>query len=218
MRVPSLTSRLAPALLPAVAAFACLALASAPASALTFTLDTEFDAGLVGPFATVTVTESGGGLDFEVSLAGSTLGASADLHVLYFNLAGDPTNVTLSSSQVVNTPFTLAVDPPVAGGAGSSFGYGVSFGNGAGPPGNGVLKTASFRITADQALTLDALTPLSQTSQGLLANVALHVQGTSLVSGSTSETVGGVIPEPGTLALVGVGLAGLALRGRRPRG
>jgi hypothetical protein len=214
----SLVRSLAPARLLPLAAFACFALASVPASALTFTLDTEFDAGLVGPFATVIVTESGGGLDFEVSLAGGTLGPGADLHILYFNLAGDPTNVTLSSSQVVDTPFTLAVDPPVAGGAGSSFDYAVGFGNGAGPPGNGVLQTATFRITADQALTLDSLASLSQTSQGLLANVALHVQGTSLVSGSTSETVGGVIPEPGTLALVGVGLAGLCLRGRRARG
>lgn len=199
-----------------VAALGSLA-AAAPASALTFTLDTEFDAGLVGPHATVTVTESGGGLDFEVSLAGSDLGPGADLHILYFNLAGDPTNVTLSSSQVVNTDFTLASNPPVAGGAGASFEYGVSFGNGAGPPGNGVLKTATFRITADQALTIGSLAVPSQTSQGIVANVALHVQGTSLVAGSTSETVGGVVPEPGTLLLVGVGLAGLAARGRRAR-
>src|SRR5690606_34615155 len=171
----------------AFAALGSLA-AAAPAGALTFTLDTEFDAGVVGPHATVTVTESGGGPDFEVSLVGSDLGPGADLHVFYFNLAGDPTNVTLSSSQVVNTPFTLAVNPAVAGGAGASFEYGVNFGNGAGPPGNGVLKTATFRITADQPLTIGSLLVLSETSQGLPAHVALHVQGTSLVSGADSET------------------------------
>jgi hypothetical protein len=190
---------------------------AAPAGALTFSLDTEFDAGVVGPHATVSVTESGGGLDFEVSLAGSDLGAGADLHVLYFNLAGDPENVTLSSSQVVTTAFSLAVDPSVTGGAGSSFGYGVSFGNGAGAPGNGVLKTATFRITADDPLTIGSLLVASQTSQGIVANVALHVQGTSLVSGATSETVGGVVPEPGTMLLMSAGLTGLAARGRRPR-
>jgi hypothetical protein len=199
-------------------AFAALALfAAAPAQALQFTLDHEFDTGLVGPHATVNVTESGGGLDFVVSLAGSDLGANADLHIFYFNLAGDPTNVDVTTVSVVNTDFTIDEDPPVAGGAGSSFEYGVSFGNGAGPPGNGVLKEASFRITADQPLTLADLQVLSQTNQGILAHAALHVQGTSLIDGSTSETVGGVIPEPGTLLLLGAGLAGLAATSRRPR-
>ena len=198
-----------------LAALAPIAMAATPAEALTFTLDTEFDTGLVGPHATVDVTESGGGLDFVVSLAGTDLGAGADLHEFYFNLAGDPTNVTLSSSQVVNTAFSLDVDPPVAGGAGSSFEYGVNFGNGAGPPGNGVLTTASFRITADQPLTLADLEVLSQTSGGILAHAALHVQGTSLVTGADSETVGGVIPEPGAVLLLGTGFAGLALMGRR---
>ena len=114
--------------------FALLLLGAAPASALQFTLDTEFDSGVAGSHATVDVTASGGGLDFVVSLTGSDLGAGADLHVFYFNLAGSPTNVTLSSTQAVNTAFSLALSPPVAGGAGSSFEYGVHFGNGAGPP------------------------------------------------------------------------------------
>jgi len=196
---------------------ALVAFAAAPAQALQFTLDHEFDAGLIGPHATVDVTESGGGLDFVVSLAGTDLGAGADLHIFYFNLAGDPTNVELTPGQVVATPFTLAIDPTVAGGAGSSFEYGVELGSGGGPSGNGVLKTASFRITADQPLTLASLAVLSQTNQGILANAALHVQGTSLVTSTDSETVGGVIPEPGTLLLLGSGLAGLAATGRRPR-
>lgn len=194
---------------------ALVAFLATPADALQFSLNQEFDTGLAGPHATVDVTESAGGLDFVVSLVGSDLGAGADLHEFYFNLAGSPTNVTLSSTQVVNTAFTLAVSPSVAGGAGSSFEYGVSFGNGAGPPGNGVLKTASFRIEADQALSLASLLVTSQTSGGIVVNAALHVQGTSLVAGATSETVGGVVPEPATLLLVGAGLTGLAVRGRR---
>jgi hypothetical protein len=196
---------------------ALVALAAAPAQALQFTLGHEFDTGLTGPHATVDVTESGGGLDFVVSLAGSDLGGGADLHIFYFSLAGDPTNVALSSSQMVTTAFSLTENPSGAGNAGTDFEYGVEFGNGAGPPGNGVLKTASFRITADQPLTLASLDVLTQTNQGILANVALHVQGTSLVSGADSETVGGVVPEPGTVLLLGAGLTGLAVRGRRRR-
>jgi hypothetical protein len=194
---------------------AAIALSAASAHALTFTLDTEFDGGLVGPHATVTVEESGGGLDFEISLAGTDLGPGADLHVFYFNLVGDVTGVSITSTQVVTTPFSLDVDPPVAGGAGSSFEYGVSFGNGGGPPGNGVLKLATFRITADQPLSIALLEQLSQTSSGIEVHTALHVQGTSLVAGVDSETVGGIIPEPGTALLVAAGLFGIAARRRR---
>jgi hypothetical protein len=209
-------SSLRSALLPSLALLGFAAFAASPAQAILFTLDTEFDAGLTGNFATVEVTESGGGLDFIVSLAGSELGPNADLHEFYFNLAGDPTNVTLTTVSVVNTAFTLQLDPPVAGGAGSSFEYGVNFGNGAGPPGNGVLKEARFRIEADQPLSLSDLEVLSQTAQGIQVHAALHVQGTSLVSGSDSETVGGTIPapEPGALGLLGGGLLALAVRRR----
>src|SRR5690606_21946128 len=101
-----------------VAALGSLA-AAAPAGALTFTLDTEFDAGVVGPHATVTVTESGGGLDFEVSLVGSDLGPGADLHVFYFNLAGDPTNVTLSSTAGRPPNGPEAAAPALEGGSGA---------------------------------------------------------------------------------------------------
>jgi len=102
----------------------------------------------------------------------------------------------------------------VAGGAGSSFEYGVNFGNGAGGPGNGVLKTANFTISANEALTLASLSPTSSTSQDIVVNFAAHVQGTSFVAGSTSETVGGVVPEPSTAGLLVLGLAALASRRR----
>lgn len=192
---------------------AALLLTASSASALSFPLNVEFDDGLVGNYGTVTVTENAGDLDFQISLT-AALGAGADLHEFYFNLDGSPTGVAISSTQVVNTPFTLALNPPVAGGAGSSFEYGVNFGNGAGAPGNFVLKTANFTISADQALTLASLSPTSSTSQGIVVNVAAHVQGTSLVAGATSETVGGVVPEPTTAGLLVLGLAALASRRR----
>jgi len=191
-----------------------LLLASSSAHALTIPLNVEFDTGATGPYATLTVNEVGGDLDFSLSLAGTNLGAGADLHEFYFNLTGSPTGLALSNTNAPTTAYALLTNPPVSGGAGSAFDFGVSFGNGAGPSGNGALKTATFRLSADQPLSLASLSELSQTSAGILVNFALHVQGTSL-PGATSETVGGVIPEPTTALLLGAGLLGLARSGRR---
>ncbi|RIL07468.1 MAG: hypothetical protein DCC71_02790 [Proteobacteria bacterium] len=209
-----LTQQLSRLLRTCAPALAAIAFAAAPAGALTIPLNVEFDDGTVGPHATLTVEESGGGLDFTLSLAGTDLGPNADLHEFYFNIAGDPGALQLETVSAVATPFELSTDPAVAGGAGAAFDYGVNLGEGAGPPGNGVLQSASFRITADDPLTLASLSPLSATSQGIQVNFALHVQGTSAPF-ATSETVGGVIPEPGTLLLLAAGLSGLALHGRR---
>ena len=187
--------------------------ASAPARALSVQLNTEFDAGTIGNHLTLTVNPSGGALDFVLSLAGTDLGVGADLHEFYFNLVGTPTNVQISNTNAPTTAYSLSSNPSVAGGAGSSFEYGVSFGNGASGRGNGVLKTASFRISANQPLTLASLAVTSSTSSGIVVNFAAHLQGTSFVSGATSETVGGVIPEPSTLLLVTTGLLGLAYAG-----
>lgn len=187
---------------------------STSSSALTISLSRELDTGATGPYATLTISEVAGDLDFVLSLAGTTLGADADLHELYFNLVGSPTGLAISSTNAPTTAYVLLASPPIAGGAGSAFEHGVSFGNGAGPSGNGVLKTASFRLSADQSLTIASLLLLSQTSAGLQMHVAAHVQGTSL-PGATSETVGGIVPEPTTMLLVGAGLAGLSWSGRR---
>jgi hypothetical protein len=121
----------------------------------------------------------------------------------------------------VNTAYLLSLAPPVAGGAGSDFDYGVSFGNGAGPPGNGVLQQASFLILPvdpNESLSLDDFLNAEWSSAAggkIVADAAAHVQGTSLMDGSSSETVGGVVPEPRTGLLITCGLLLAARRATR---
>lgn len=142
--------------------------------------------------------------------------------------------------------FEVEDDPSVRGGAGSDFDFAVNFGNGGSSKGNGHLKAVTFKLTAfgdgdgdeddDKGkgrgkhddedhdsvpipLTIaDLLAESSETSQGIEAFFAVHVQSTDLAWGSDSETVGAYlpahVPEPGTAALLGLGLAGLAVAGR----
>lgn len=194
-----------------LAAVGALGLQAAPVAATPFPLNVEFDDGIVGTFGNVEVTEQvGGDLLFQVTLDTAELGASADLHELYFNLTDTITGVSITSSDVVNTAYELEPDPSVAGGAGSSFAYGVNFGNGAGANGNGVLQTASFLLAADSDLTVDDLLISSSTSQDIEVFLAAHVQGTTLTQ-QGSETVGSSVPEPTTFLLGALGLTVAAL-------
>jgi len=187
------------------------------AAALSFDLDVEFDTGLVGSYARVTVEEVAGDLDFSIELNDS-LGSAADLHEFYFNLAGLFTGVTITSDDSPRFAYSLSSDPSVAGGAGAGFDYGVNFGNGAGWRGNGVLPGASFRLSADQPLSIAALLESSLSSGGSIeSQFAAHVQGTALIPGSSSETVGGLVPEPASGALLALGVVVLATRRRLAR-
>lgn len=193
------------------------AVVAVSAQAVSFPLTVEFDNGTVGTFGNVDVTAAGGDLDFVLTLDPS-LGPNRDLHEFYFNLTDGFTGVGISSTDVVNTAYSLTANPSVAGGAGSSFDFGVNFGNGAGGPGNGRLTTASFTLSADQPLAVSDLLISSSTSQHLEVFFAVHAQSTSLTPGVDSETVGSPVPEPATALLVLGGVAALgAARSRRPR-
>jgi len=203
----------------ATAALALLAalLLATQAAALSLPLDTDF--GGVEPqadYATVAVTQNGEDLDFSIALNG-LLGPGEDAHMFYFNLVGSFTGLELVASNAPSTEYRLVASPRVAGGAGSSFEFGVKLGRGAGRRGNGALTLATFTLSADQALAPSDLMESSYTSSGIEAEMALHVQGTNTRRGSV--TVGGVahMPEPSTALLLAAGLAGLALRGGRPQ-
>ena len=191
---------------------------SGTAAAVSFDLNTEFDTGVTGPYATVEISENDGALDFLISLNLDELGPAADLQTFYFNFADDFVGPAISDTNAPNTEYVLVADPEVTGGAGSSFDWAVEFGNGAGEMGNDTLQVASFTLSAFGDLSITHLLKMSSTAGGALqVQMAAHIQGTSLVTGASSETIGGVVPEPSTAVLVGLGIAVLAIVRRDTR-
>jgi hypothetical protein len=189
---------------------------------LVYEFDGNSPAGTTS-FGTVELTQNGLFVDVEI-IANTTNLDGGDIHEFYFNLPDgiDIGSLVVSGSGgVSNLPImdfsTLGVNPPVAGGAGASFDTGINFGNGAGPPGNGLLTTATFSLTADGGLLIsDFLSEFSFPNNTPPVLVAVHFQSAD-VFGAGSETVGGpaVIPEPSSLFVIS--LIGISLFQRRTR-
>jgi hypothetical protein len=187
------------------ASFAALALllgpAVASANSVSFDLTVEFDDDLIGDYGEVTIEEVDGGLNFSIVL-NDPLGPDPDLHEFYFDWQDAAVLQITTLDDATTTLYSLEADPPVAGGAGASFDYGVNFGNGGGPKGNGRPSSASFRLELASGGLLDL--------EMLGDDFAAHVQNTALVEGADSETVGGTVPEAATGALVALGLVALS--------
>lgn len=104
--------------------------------------------------------------------------------------------------------FHLESDVTPRGADGAHFDFGVDFGHG-----NEMLQVASFILSAKSDLSLTDVLGVSTTDGGIDSIFAVRVKGLG-ETGDEKATLG-AIPEPQTSVLLGLGLLGLAVSGRR---
>ena len=163
----------------------CAAVVLVPTTASAdFLLRDAINGRMTADFGVVRVAEDGeGGLSIYISLNTEVLGERADLHQLYFNIVGDPGQLSGVTSDDYATPYEILVNPATKGGMASKFDFAIDFGAGSSAKGNGRLQEASFHIASDsRALVIDDLLEESMTRKpsGLSMHVAAHIQGSGI--------------------------------------
>ncbi|MGD9900912.1 MAG: VPLPA-CTERM sorting domain-containing protein [Calditrichaceae bacterium] len=190
--------------------FAVISLPAIVNAAITVNLDTAFsnyDPFETADFGTVELTDLDDDIQFEVTLNTDVLGSGADLQWFYFNTTEGITNLSISSTTpdaTLSYQFNTTSSTFRADGSGYYDGI-LDFG-----AGGSQTATATFVLSADDALEIDDFLTTSTSSSNGEYIFAVHVQSTEFLD-QTSEFIGGntVVPIPSALWFLGAGLASL---------
>jgi hypothetical protein len=202
--------------------FAMFLAAPAQADSITYALNTQFavNGPIPGDFGTVMLTDvNDGTVDMVVALNTSLSSwANAHLGEVYFNINPDPADPSPADVTITPAPAGGISGPAKADGDGT-FDIAANFG----PVGPNPQSTQAFNVgVTGEFLTIADFAFLSYDLIGASPQgyyfFAAHVQNLG-PTGADSAWVGStaVVPLPGSVLLLGFGLLGLALLGRRQR-